>query len=180
MKKRTFLLIALVTCICGMVLFAYCNQWFILIKKSPAYTQQYTHAEDGAHSTKTVTFSYWRAGEWHKEQLDIPWQERTQDALTYLVNRYLEYLYEESILTQKITVQTLLFSITELECYLSLDKNPLNPEWSIQQKWYCIEGLLKTLREHGLTSPKVYFLVDHKPLVDDHLDFAAAWPLEGF
>jgi hypothetical protein len=130
--------------------------------------------------SKKVTFFYWYLHKWHHEMSEIMWPSTKGEQITQLLNGWLSCMHEERVLHKKVCVTHVLLDKQEQTAYISFDRALFNKESSTFEKWYCIEGLLKTVRENGIALSSFYFLVQHKPLLDTHLDFSNPWPVDGF
>lgn len=176
MKNHHYYLLGLISLLCGMILFAWFNE-FILIR-TPFNTQTYTPPVRA--SKKTVTLYFWHTDAWHIETQDIIWHTDATSNLYYLIKAWLNVLDEEQVLDKKIGLQTALIAASGHEAYISFDRNPFDKTASTFEKWMLIEGLLKTIRENNIPIQQVQLLVHHQPLHDMHLDFSKAWRIEGF
>lgn len=161
----------------GILLYAYLQEWIIVCwpgnKGSGISLLQ-------AGTKKKVTFSYWHNSAWHQEMQELVISTNTSESLQALVSGWLVLTEQEGISDKKVSLQTGLLSSGDRYAYLSFDRNPLPTECSTFTTWMWVEGLLRTLRENGMSFQGVYFLVQHEPLQDDHLDFSNPWPLTGF
>ena len=128
-----------------------------------------------------VNLFFWRRDAWAHEKIELIINtEDVSDAILRIANSWLALLDEENIMNKKVTASMILVSASGNEVYISFDRYPFNKESSVYNKWMWVEGLLKTLRENGITIPRIYFKVQHKLLRDYHLDFSSPWPLNGF
>jgi len=87
---------------------------------------------------------------------------------------------DEKITTKKITLQTAMLNPTGTELAVSFDHGLFSKDATTYEKWMLCEGLLKTVRENGIASQTVRFLIHHQPIIDAHLDFSNPWPIYGF
>jgi len=129
---------------------------------------------------KTLTFFFWKNQRWNKEDAEILWHSNEAQRILYLSNRWLTFLDEEQVLEKKVTVQDACLSQPGKEAYVSFDCTPFSKNISTRQKLMLIEGLSKTLQTAGISVQTIFFLVDHAPLHDPHIDFSQGWPLKGF
>ena len=104
-------------------------------------------------------------------------QRGSSENFKLLTTTWLAWLHDEQVLTKKIGVESILFSPSGYEMYVSFDYNPFEKNWSIYQKESFIHALLKNYKEQGCTASYLYVLVHHKPLQDMHLDFSEPWQL---
>jgi hypothetical protein len=129
---------------------------------------------------KKFTLALYKQGTWHKEETELLSSGNTVKNLTYLVSSWLTLLAEEEIMDKKVTLQAVLIDAPHKEIFLSFDRTPFANKGSTFQKLMWVEALLKTLASSGVQAQSVRFLVNHKPLVDPHLDFSCPWPLSGY
>jgi hypothetical protein len=179
MKPSSYAIISGTCLVLGALIYAYLQGWIII------HGHLYTNLEQSKELQKTVSkkkvkLTGWNYDRWNIEDTVLIAPSDKQQALYYLVTRWLSFLYEEHLIHKKVMLQTVLLSSNGHDAYLSFDKNILSKEWSTHQKWMVIEGLLKTLRDNGMAVTQVTFLVNHKPLNDAHLDFSNPWPTTGF
>jgi hypothetical protein len=162
----------------GMLLYTWHRGWIVI--KLPA-TQQVTHQEEPTQKNlkKNVMLSYWHNDKWQRENVELIWTTDTAKTIEYLLNNWLSLLDEEQVIDKKITIQSVALTQSNY-AYISFDRNPFNKEQTTFEKLQWIEGLLKTIRDNGIKLQGIYFLVQHQPLIDPHLDFSNSWPLSGF
>lgn len=177
MNKKLSILLSSAAFISGMLFIALYQQW--LVVRTPWNTQT-THQPHAALSKRTATLHFWHADSWHQEKTELLWSNDQAHAVYYILTQWLNLLDDERIMPVRVMLQTSLASASGNELYISFDRNPLNKQQSTHEKWMWIEGLLKTLRENGITIPRIHFLVHHQPMHDGHLDFSSPWPLQGF
>jgi hypothetical protein len=170
--------LSLLCAIAGFILFAYTQQWIVF--RFPNRNMITTSHSDHSAQKQKVTLAYWHANKWHTETKELLWTTALEKNCFYLINTWLALLEDETIMDRKISMQSALLSSNNSELYISFDRSPFNHQESTHTKWMWVEGLLKTLRENHLPISRVHFLVHHPPLIDDHLDFTSAWPINGF
>lgn len=159
----------------GIFLFAYHQEWLIIRMPQIGISRATT-----IKIKKPITIHFWHDNRWHTEKQDLLWSNDPADNMYYLITNWLNTLDSEDITSNKISLQTAIISPSGNDAYLSFDHNPLQPEWSTFEKWMWIEGILKTIREQQLPIHSVYILVNHKPLIDRHIDGTHSWPISGF
>jgi len=165
---------------CGIMFFALRNDWIIIRNPLNIIAQSKAEAGMPIINKKRVNLIFWQENQWNIEHTDLIWSTDVRHNIHYLINCWLTLLDEEHIVDKKVSLQTTLISSSSQDVYLSFDRYPFDQESSIHDKLMWIEGLLKTIRENGTKIQRVHFLVHHTPLSDPHLDFAAAWPINGF
>ena len=143
---------------------------------NPSYIS--THTGIAASKKKSNLFFY-KDYSWHKETVELVWPNNSQEALGYICNRWLSVAAEEDIVHKKITAPHA-FITQAGKGYISFDQNPFEPDQSTQEKFFLIEGLLRSIKATGLPLSGIYFLVNTKPLKDYHLDFSLAWSLDSY
>lgn len=184
-RSRLLLILAGICILGGALFYAIHQEWlFFFCPHSACTTRKKNDALSGESfsiaARKKVVLLFWRHDRWAKEQQDLVWPADKAQALTYLLNSWFTLLAEEQITEQKVTVQTVLLANNGTQALLSFDRNPLTKESSTFTKWLLLEGLLKTIRENGVSLETVVFLVRHQPLRDYQLDFTNPWPVGGF
>lgn len=175
MKALTLLKLCFYSTIIGSLLLALQQEWIII--RLPQIGHK---PENSIKCKKGITLHYWHDHQWHTEKQNLIWCDNTSDNIFYLITNWLNTLDAEEITNKKITLQSALLSPSCSDVYLSFDRNPLEKNWSTFQKWMWIEGLLKTIRAQQIPIQNIYFLVQHKPIIDSHLDCSHAWPIGGF
>lgn len=128
---------------------------------------------------KKYVLSFWRTNKWIKETVELIVSDDVAQTISRISNAWLTLLDEEGELKKRVIVQAVLLSSAQ-EAYISFDRNPFEKSASTHEKLLFIEGLLKTLREGGVSIKRLYFQAHYQPLQDYHLDFLNAWPLTGF
>ena len=171
MKNKIIILVT--SFLAGMLFFCTYQEWLIISWRKP-YNQRETTS---AMNKKTVIVWQEKNNDWVQEPVQILWSDNQQETLKNLTNGWLSWLNDEQVLTKKIMTESVLFSPSGYEMYVSFDHNPFEKNWSIHKKESFIKALLKNYKENGCPASSIYFLVDHKPLQDSHLDFNEPWSL---
>jgi len=177
MKINKFTALCFSTLFAGILFFAYQQGWLVI--RLPLYSSSARTLSAADTTKKNVKLIFWHNGTWHTEYQELIWGASTEKNCLYLINTWLTLLDEENIMDKHVTLQSALAPSGQ-EMYLSFDRSPFQPEDTTFTKWMWIEGLLKTLRENEVKLTSVQLLVDHQPLIDQHLDFTNPWPLCGF
>lgn len=165
---------------CIGILYYLISNEFITIRSPFSFTHLTATDKNQINIIKKKTSLYfWHNEKWQHEDIDLIWPEEVSPQLTYLINSWLALITEEEINQRYIVLQSITLN-EQLEAYISFNRNPFNKAMATFEKWLWIEGLMKTIRENGISLQGLYFLVHHKPLIDPHLDFTNAWPLTGF
>ncbi|MBT3455788.1 hypothetical protein HN446_01880 [bacterium] len=179
MNKLFFIFGLTTTCLLGgLLVYAIAHDWIII--RLPSNISEYQPIVEPTIKRKNVTLSFWHENKWEHEAVQIIWSNKEEQNIKNLGNKLLNLLDEEGVMEKKVTIQSVALTNTKTECYVSLDQDPFAKETSTYRKWMLIESLLKTLRENGTSMQGIFFLVHHKTLNDDHLDFTNAWPIQGF
>lgn len=151
----------------------------IIIVRNPFFVHQLQEEEKVIHK-KMIPLFLWQNNAWHDDYREIIWPTIVVDRLKLLIKTWLVYAHEEQLLKRKIFLQGIALSPTHQDAYISFDRTIFDKQASIFEKTMVIESLLKTIRENEPSLYNIYFLVNHQPLNDAHLDFLHAWPIQGF
>jgi hypothetical protein len=157
----------------GMLFFCTYQEWLIISWHRPSHHTQTSPAIE----TKNITLWREKNNNWIHESVHILWSQNHMDNFKLLTTTWLAWLYDEQVLSKKLIAESVLFSPSGYEMYVSFDHNPFEKQWSIHQKESFINALLKNYKENGCTASYLYVLVHHKPLQDIHLDFSEPWDL---
>ncbi len=175
MNRLKLLLYCCVSLLLGIALYGFVNQLIIF---------RFTALNDSTHiiesSKKKICLHYWVNDNWHNDTMEIVWSNSSEKNLLFLITHWLTLLRSEDILAKPISVQSVIISPSQTALYISFDRNLCAKEFSTYKKWMLVEGLLKTLRDNGMSVPEIFFLTNHQPMQDTHLDFAHSWPLNGY
>lgn len=180
MTTKKLFLLSFACAVIGALFYAMHRGWIIIT--IPSATSHYAMQAGTlpAALSKKVTLFFWHHDAWHHESTQLVWGEHTAHNIAYLVNSWLSLLDDEKITSKKVSLQTAMLNPTGTELYLSFDRSLFSKESTTYDKWMLVEGLLKTLRENGITPQGVRFLVHHQQMMDFHLDFSSPWPIFGF
>ena len=169
-------------CALSGILFYAINRGLIIINTPltthPCKTTEPAHISQAPH--KKATLFFWHHNAWHQETTQLVWGEYSGQNIAYLINSWLALLDDEKLTSKKVSLQTAMLNPSGNELYISFDRSLFSKESTTHEKWMLIEGLLKTLRENGITSTAVRFLIHHQSMIDAHLDFNSPWPIHGF
>lgn len=132
------------------------------------------------YSKKEISFYYFKDNKFNFENKKIIWFKDKSKILKHLINAWIAFLQEERILKKKVNLDTVSLDKSATHIFLSFDQFLFEDDWCIYKKWNFIESLLKTISSSGLKINKITFLIDHKKMYDEHLDFSNAWPIEGY
>lgn len=161
----------------GILFYAWQEEWIIIHipQFKEATSQQVTEKE-----RIPITFWYAKENQCLSDTREILYSTNQIETLTSLIQNWLALIDEEQLLNKKASLQTVSFSPSENELFISFDRTPFDKHESVHTKWLMIESLLKTLYENDLFQGLVWLFVHHKPINDYHLDFSAPWPATGF
>lgn len=174
MKNRTYSILSVSLFFLGIFMYAWYQEYIIINPRKSFFV---TPQENNTQKQK-ITLHHFKQT-WHKDQVQILLSENYTQNAHLIIGRWLENALEEGLLKKKISLQQAL-STQNQELILSFDRTLFNKESSTFDKWMIIEGILKSLKENVAQIKKVRFLVNHQPLIDTHLDFSNAWPIDGF
>ena len=136
--------------------------------------------EQPAIKRKNAKFFYWSKGKFAVEEKMVLYSTDPLFTLSELITHWLGTLEQEQATARRVSLDSLLLDRSGAEAFISFDRSPLLSSQSTFQKLMWIEGLLKTLKEAGLSVQKVRFFVRSKPLTDSQLDFNHSYPLSGY
>lgn len=176
MKRYSVIAITMLSMIIGILSYAFYKR--IIIIQLPSLSKE--QAVVGHATQKSSTIYYWCHGAWKHEITTIIATEDKSDTISYVVTNWLNVLEQSTAFAKNIRLEQVMFSSSGSDLYLSFDKTLFTKEESTFEKWMRVEGLLKTVHATQLGIARVYILVHHKPLFDDHLDFSCPWPIQGF
>lgn len=174
MKSKTYSILSMSLFFLGVLMYAWYHEYIIINPRKSFFVNP---SENNTQKQK-ITLHHFKQT-WHKDHVQILLSSNTAQNAQLIVGRWLENALEEGLIKKKTSLQTI-FITQNQELILSLDRCPFNKESSTFDKWMIIEGLLKSIKENTTQTKKVLFLVNHQPLIDTHLDFSNAWPIEGF
>ena len=175
-NKKLFTALSIICFLAGMLFFFLYQEWLVISWHRP-YSQNETASP---LIKKTVMVGRKKNNEWVQESVQILWSEDQKETLKTITNAWLSWLEDEGVLSKKIVAESVLFSPSGYEMYISFDHNPFDKHWSIHHKESFINALLKSYKENGCTVSSFYFLVHHEPLKDSHLDFNEPWNFSNF
>lgn len=176
--------ISIISFICltsGCIFFLFHKEFIIIntgANQTTHTTTQQTHHYH-AHK-KEISCYFWHKNSWQEEKKHCLWSDNKELNLRQVITMWLTTLEQEGALTTKINVQLVALNNTGYMAFLSLDSNPLPQNGAFHYKLLWVEGLLKTIKNSGVVIQSIYFLHNHKPLIDPHLDFSQPWPINGF
>ncbi len=162
----------------GIIFYLFYHEYIIISFPNTHYLS-YQTIKTNAHK-KTITFCYWNKSQFDSEEKEVIITDNKAQTLEYIINSWLSLLDEEQSMVKKIGVELVMVDYQGKDAFISFDRNPFDKQASLYEKWMWIEGLLKTVKNSGITVENITFLVHHKTLNDSHLDFTQAWPLHGF
>lgn len=177
MRKKLILVITLTLTCLGIIYFAVKHHYIILNFSSPTANQTYSSSSG---KKKKALILYWNNDQWHQEEVSLLFNEHAYHTIYHLISQYLQLLLDESIIKQRTVVQQVLINYDDQEAYISFDRVPWHKESCTTDALMIIEGILRTIKINEPRIKKVRFLVNHQPMVNNHLDFSNAWPIEGF
>ena len=161
--------IAVILFCIGALLFFYQESWLII--NIPSTQQMKSSIKTSSKKSKNISIYLWQKDKFNQESCEILTTENQAQTIQQIVYHFFTN-YEDMINSDKqILVQSVILSPSEKQAFISLNNNPFNTESSTFEKLMLMKSLLKTLHEADLTITHVYLLVQHRPLVDHHLNF---------
>ncbi|MFH1644192.1 MAG: hypothetical protein ABIA74_03390 [bacterium] len=182
MMRYFFIFVVFIAFISGSALFLI-NRELIVVKWNGDFFNQHEEVDETKKNLilrKNLNLYYWQDEKFNIEIINTVWFSQKSENIKHIVNQWLSFLHDERIIDKKIYLESASLTETEQEVYLSFDQIPLLRDWSIFNKLCFIQSLLKTINKSGIGIQKVFFLVDHQVMEDDHLDFSAFWSIDGF
>lgn len=180
MNSKNLFILSAVCAVCGALMYALHQGWIIVNSPRPIAGQLSEPVRMPAVIQKKLFLYFWHHDAWHHETTQLVWSNHSAQNICYLINSWLSLLDDEKLTIKKVTLQTAMIDPSNNELYISFDRSLFSKEATTYEKWMLIEGLLKTLQENGITTPRIHFLIHHQPMLDPHLDFTSPWPLSGF
>lgn len=130
---------------------------------------------------QTVSLWYFKAPHWLKEQQPIIIE--SNDAISYIqkiIEQWLLALFNNALIAKKIALQSVAYSNSGFDVYISFDRSPFHQQQSTYQKIMLINALGKTLQENGIKAHRMYLLVQHAYLSDPHVLCNYGMPISGY
>jgi hypothetical protein len=168
-----------ITALIGGALFTALHYEWIIIRLPTAKIDVQTSPTHKKTERKKTTLYYWFRDMWHSETSEILFSEDIATTLEHLVQNWLATLEEEQITDKKVILQTAMTTPAGLG-YVSFASTPFSSEDPTWKKLMWAEGLLKTIRHNIKGIHQVQFLVNHKQIHDENLDFSSPWPISGW
>ena len=178
MKFKSFFIVILLCCAAGALFFLIQRNWIIVhFAFAPQSFKELTHKESAA-AQKTVKLFWSKNNTWHQSTVSLVWDEHNQ-ALNaqQLIKQWLIALQDEHLISGQIKLESVAVSAHDGTAYLSFNRSLFSPEWSIIKKWLILEGLFKTIHYAQLPIQSILFLINKKPMEDEHLDFTQPIPV---
>lgn len=130
---------------------------------------------------KPIIYHFIKHDQPDSEQAFLMWHTHDYGQnLKQVVSGWLTCVQEERLVDHTVRLEAVSLSLYNQEAYLSFTQSLMKKDDSIAKKWQLIESLFKTVREAGIDVRAVLFLVDHQPMIDEHLDFSQPLALDGF
>ena len=148
---------------------------------SPSFIHQISKTARDNSTAKKFNLYYPKGDVFANELVSIIWKDNgPSENIKHLLNNWLTLLQEEHVLNKSVLVEDVAISSVGQEAYISFDRSLLMSEWSIHKKWLLIQSLLKSLQEAETGVKFVIFLVNQRPMEDEHIDFSQPLPVDGF
>lgn len=179
MNVHTKWLFLVLCTVVGAFFCAYQNGWLIICLPITKQQQRKIHTATTSVGKKVVA-TWWYDNSWQTESIELVWSTDKNAALEALVRAWVALIDEENNEIKPLVVQTAMFGVRATTAYISCDRNPFGKNASMYEKLRWFDGLAKTIIASGLPCTHIQLLVNHKPLLDAHLDFSKPWPIAGF
>lgn len=171
--------VCIVACLLGLLLFLYQDSWIIITSPfSNSNQQQETHQQ--TTTTKPVTLYALVNGKTKQETTTIVYSQNIAENIKHLLNAWILFIEDEHLINQENKIISVALSPSKQDAFICFNQYPFETSWSTYRKLMLIESLLKTLRENNIPIKAIRLLVQHQPLIDDHLNFNVSWPIIGF
>lgn len=159
----------------------YAWQHELIIIRSPyiCHTENtIIQAQQERHSPIHIFF--WLDNNWH--QKDVPLQQSPANPthnLHTVISAWLDLLIEEHLISEGVALESVAIS-HDGAAFISFNRAIVPTQAALIDKWLMIEGFLKTIARNVETVQNVYLFVQHKPMIDCHLDLSNPWPVQGY
>ncbi len=174
-------IIILIGCLVAGALFFFFQQDLLIVHFGWLNTNQTIKSEKiGQFCKRQVSIIFWKDTTWRSQSESILWKDSDlAESLKHLINAWIMHIQEEKLIDYAVCLRHVALSTTN-QVIISFNRSLLQDEWSIRQKMYFMEGLLKTIGKAVSSIQEVLFLVDEHYLEDDRLDFSVPWRVDGF
>ncbi len=180
-KKPIVFTLTLIACTIGAIFFLIQRKWLIIQWTFNTHENEAIAAKKETVFKKDVTFFWWKREKMHHEKATVIWRHnKNAENIKQIINTWLGYLKNEKLIDPVVAIESVVLSPAEQEAYLSFNQPFSWKEWSIFKKLMLIESLCKTLKSTGLPIKFITILVNHEPMIDDHIDFTHPWSADGF
>ncbi len=182
MKKGPIVFVfATICCVIGALFFLIQRKWLIVQWTFNTEANEITLAKKETVLKKDITFSWWKNDKFHHDKSTIIWRrDKNAENIKLVINNWLSHVKGEKVLESSISIDSVVLSQSEQEAYISFNQTFSWKEWSIFKKWMLIDSLCKTIKSTGLPIKYISILVNHEPMLDEHLDFSHPWSIDGF
>src|SRR5437762_9212463 len=119
MKQKSLIIISLMCALMGMLLYAFTKGWIIIHAPWASNAQIPHYHNNQSTSKKKVTLSFWKDEKWHHETTELVWSESKANTVYYLIASWLTLLDENNMTHKKISVQSLVTSLSGSDVYVS-------------------------------------------------------------
>ncbi len=179
-KKNWFLWVIFLFLLGGMIFYLLRNDFLIVKWHNMGFSITNNIDKSHVNSKKKVFFYFWKDGEFKKEPFTVVCFPYLSDNIKYVANLWFDFMREERVIKNRVIIDFVGISSDGSLAFISFDRNPNVPEWSIWEKITFWESFLKTLNGLDLGIREVFLMENHSFLEDDHLDFNIPWPIDGF
>ena len=181
MKKSSIFLLTLICCLIGILFFLIQRKWLIIQWTFNAESHQTALTNKETVLKKEIVLYCWKNEKEHREKTTLIWRHnKNAENIKQVANYWLDNLKSEKIMSQMVAIESVVLSPTEQDAYFSFNQVFTWKEWSVYEKWMLIESLCKTIKSANISIKYITLLVNHEPMIDDHLQFSCPWPVDGF
>jgi len=153
----------------------------IVVVRNPfSLLQRSESLKNASQCKQPITLYYWNEDHENSEPVFVVWDSNQVKNVNRLLSAWIDMLHNEQLVDRKVIVESASFSSEECSLYISFSDFLFSHVFSTYAKWHMIECLLKTIKKALPSVTEVFFLVNHQPMMDSHLDFSQGWPIDGF
>lgn len=170
MKNKTFGIFCLGMLAAGIIYSFYMYEVVILW---PRTSHTPSTLVQSSEAIKTPIF-YFKDNKWLQTSHDILW-DNAKPRFIQLIQNTLDTLHQEHLIAKPVKVEFAQTNNSGGILYVQFDRSPLHAIDAVEKKIAVIDSIMRTIAETKSGINAVQFLVNHKPMVDMHLDFIQPW-----
>jgi hypothetical protein len=180
LNKQVGIAAVLVSIFAGIIFFLV-ERGIVFINLPKSFFSKQSIGQMYVSGSKKVTYFYYKHSVEESVNEEIVWSSLSKtDQYKMLVAGWVQHGKDDGLLDQALWIDSVVLSGLENELYLSFSRSFLREDMSIAARWSLVEGLLKTCKQGSCSLEKVYFLVNHQPMLDYQLDFSGPISINGF